>query len=381
LKYFSGFFVSKRKTLDSFSIEIIETKYLYPMKNVDYIIVGLGIAGISFCEQLYKHNKSFVVVDKGFDASTAVSGGVINPVVLKRFTIGDDSKKYLETTIPFYNEISVKLKETIFIDLPVLRIFNSIEEQNNWMVAGDKKELETFLSSEIIKNSNSAIKAPFGFGKVNGTGKIFPSKLLSLYGKFLQKQNKLLCEIFEYDNVSETNNKIHYKDISASKIVFTEGASAVKNPFFPKEFLQENKGEYILIKAPTLKVREILKGPMFIIPLGDNLYKVGATYNREDDSREITDMAKNQIIEKLKKMILCDFEVVDQVAGIRPTVKDRKPLLGNLSESNLKVFFNGLGTRGLLMAPLLSAQLYDYLENNIALPRDININRFEKKIS
>ena len=56
------------------------------MLKVDYNIVGLGIAGISICEQLQKNNKCFVVFDFGKTTSTLVSAGHINPVVLKRFT-------------------------------------------------------------------------------------------------------------------------------------------------------------------------------------------------------------------------------------------------------------------------------------------------------
>jgi len=81
---------------------------------------------------------------------------------------------------------------------------------------------------------------------------------------------------------------------------------------------------------------------------------------------------------KLKTMISCDFQVVDQVAGIRPTVKDRRPLLGNTKKYNNIYFFNGLGTRGLSMAPLLSTYLLDYIEKGIDLPREVNINRFIK---
>ena len=42
------------------------------MKKVDYIVVGLGIAGISFCEELEHHQKSFVAFDSSKDASTKV---------------------------------------------------------------------------------------------------------------------------------------------------------------------------------------------------------------------------------------------------------------------------------------------------------------------
>jgi glycine oxidase len=346
------------------------------MKEIDYIVVGFGIAGISFCEQLEKHNKSFVVIDHGINASTLVSGGVFNPVVLKRFTASWNTKEHIEFAMEFYDSLSKKLKYNLVEQLPVLRVLNSIQEQNDWMVASDKRELSEFLDSEIIKNNNDAITAPFGFGKVIGSGRIIPSKTISLYREYLQKKNQFFNEQFDYTSIVEENDKINYKDFSAKKILFAEGAAVINNPYFPKEFLIGNKGEYIIIKAPELQLNTMLKASMFIIPLGNDLYKVGATYNREDETFLPTENAKREIINKLKQIITCNFEVVNQVAGIRPTTKDRKPLLGNLLPSENKVFFNGLGTRGIITAPFLSKMLYSYLEEEIDLPNEVDINRF-----
>ena len=36
---------------------------------------------------------------------------------------------------------------------------------------------------------------------------------------------------------------------------------------------------------------------------------------------------------------------------------------------------NGLGTRGVMVAPIVSNQLFDYIENNIALDTEIDIER------
>ena len=41
------------------------------MKEADYIIVGLGIAGITFCEQLERYGDSFVVFDTAEESATA----------------------------------------------------------------------------------------------------------------------------------------------------------------------------------------------------------------------------------------------------------------------------------------------------------------------
>ncbi len=346
------------------------------MKEVDYIIVGLGIAGIAFCETLRKNNKSFLVYDTGINHSTIISGGVFNPVVLKRFTAVWNGSDFLEKAIPFYSDISEKLQVQLLENTPIYRILNSIEEQNDWMVASDKKVLSPFLSTEIIKNTNQSIKAPHGFGKVLECGKINPSKLISTYRDYLQDNNQLITETFEYEKLQLKTNSVVYNTISATKIVFTEGASAVQNPYFPTNNFVGNKGEYLLIKAEKLQLQEILKGPLFIIPQDEDIYKVGATYSRDDFSKHATEEARKTIVSKLEKMISCDYEIVDQIAGVRPTVKDRKPLLGSLENKNL-LFFNGLGTRGILMAPLLSQWLYNFSEENNNLPPEVNIGRFK----
>ena len=133
------------------------------MKEIDYIVVGLGIAGITFCEELEKNNKTFIVYDTGDVASTKVSAGVINPVVLKRFTPVWNAKEHIKTSIKFYKKLAIKLGIPLFEKMSMLKIFKSIEEQNNWMVASDKKELETFLKPKIIKNKNTFLLRLFFF--------------------------------------------------------------------------------------------------------------------------------------------------------------------------------------------------------------------------
>lgn len=345
------------------------------MKQVDYIIVGLGIAGITFCEQLQRNNKSFIVVDNGEDGSTAKSGGVFNPTVLKRFTAAWNASVFFPYAKEFYRQLAEKLDVNIFQETPVLRIFKSVEEQNNWSVASDKRELQHFLSSEFLKNTNPAIEAPFGFGGVLGTGQIETKKLLSGYRDSLIAEELLLSEDFQYELLQQKENKVFYKNISASKIVFAEGSKVVENPFFPEQAIIGNKGEYVVIKAPKLKMIALLKGPVYVIPLGNDTYKVGATYSRDDYSLNPTEGAKEEILSKLKTFISCSFEVLGQTAGIRPTTRDHRPLLGAWEEGSNLIFFNGLGSRGFLMAPLLAKLLYNHLEDNVPMSKEMNIRR------
>src|SRR5690606_35842918 len=101
-------------------------------------------------------------------------------------------------------------------------------------------------------------------------------------------------------------------------------------------------GEVLTIKAPDLRMAFILKSSVFVVPELDDCYSVGATYNWEDKTHDITEDAKNELLDKLKGLINCKYEVVNQVAGIRPTVKDRRPLVGMHSKYNNVAILNGL---------------------------------------
>ena len=97
---------------------------------LDYLIVGLGLAGVSFCEQLEKSGKTFKVISDTSQTSSVVAGGLYNPVILKRFTMAWNAKEQMDMAIPFYRSVEKKLKVTLDYKVPVLRRFASIEELN-----------------------------------------------------------------------------------------------------------------------------------------------------------------------------------------------------------------------------------------------------------
>ena len=110
--------------------------------------------------------------------------------------------------------------------------------------------------------------------------------------------------------------------------------------------------------------------------MGDNRYLVGSTYEWTDKTNTPTSEAKTELLEKLARLIDCEFEVIAQRAGIRPTVVDRRPLVGQHPNHKNMYVLNGLGTRGVLVAPAMAEALYNAIENNRSLPKEIDIQRF-----
>jgi len=85
------------------------------VKNVDYIIVGMGIAGLVFSKTLRDHGKSFVVIDSPKQGATKASGGVLNPTVLKRFTPAWNTVEFVLKAATFYESLATDIgKSTIW---------------------------------------------------------------------------------------------------------------------------------------------------------------------------------------------------------------------------------------------------------------------------
>lgn len=348
---------------------------------LDYIIVGSGLAGIAFSEIALQNNKTTLVVNNQSQNSSRIAGGLYNPVILKRFSEVWQASEQLELLYNFYANLEKKLQIKLDHKLPLLRKFYSVEEQNNWFTASDKPNLSKFLSTNLITKKWDAIPSPFNFGEVLYSGYVDTNLLVDSYKQFLINQNAYLEDTFDYSNLILENDFVVYKNLKAKRIVFAEGFGMLLNPFFNKLPLDGTKGELLLIKAPNLNLDVIMKSSIFVLPIGNDLYKVGATYNWVDKTNIPTEAAKKELIDNLKELITCDFEVIEHYAGVRPTVKDRRPLVGTHPvHKNLHVL-NGLGTRGVMLAPAMAKNLYNHIENQIPLDKNIDILRIKNFVS
>lgn len=347
--------------------------------SYDYIVVGLGLAGIAMTEVLLQHGKSVLVIDKGVNHSTRTAAGVINAVILKRFTLVNHAQEQIDLAFRFYKDLEHRFHTRFLYEIATLRRLASVEEQNNFIAASDRPLFERFLSSKILANKNPHVKADYGFGEMRQTGYLDTNMFLDVYRSYLKESHLLLEESFDFSQLLVSDGGCVYKELSCNRIIFAEGFSLSNNPYFGYLPLDGAKGELLLIKAPGLQVESLLKSDIFVLPVGNDLYKVGATYNWEDKSNSTTAEARVELVTKLNDLITCEYEIIDQYAGVRPTVKDRNPLLGAHPKCAQLYVFNGLGTRGVMLAPYYAQMLFDFIEDGVALPSHISINRFTKK--
>ena len=346
---------------------------------IDYLIIGSGLAGISFAETALQHDKSIFVFDNNSQNSSRIAGGLYNPVILKRFSEVWLAQEQLVLMNGFYAVLEEKLKCKVDFKKPILRKFFSVEEQNNWFAASDKITLAPFLSTELIHKNYAGIDSPYGYGEVLQTGYVDTAMLLDKYKEYLNNEKLIQEEAFDYDALEVDEISIRYKNIEARHIVFAEGFGMHSNPYFKNLPLDGTKGELFIIKAAGVDLDVIVNTSVFILPLGNDLFKVGATYNWKDKTDFPTQEGKAELIERIREIITCDFEIVEHFAGVRPTVKDRRPLVGTHCDYDRVHILNGLGTRGVMLGPSMAKSLFDLVEFKIPLNKEIDIKRFLPK--
>ena len=346
---------------------------------IDYLIVGSGLAGISFSEIALKNNRSILVLDNDSQSSSKIAGGLYNPVILKRFSEVWNAKEQLELMNGFYAVIESKLALQFDFKKPILRKFFSIEEQNNWFSASDKPSLAPFLSLKLITNKFVGIDSPHDYGQVLQSGYVDTASLLKSYREYLKSIYSFRQETFDYNLLEIKDDFIQYKDFKARNIIFAEGFGMHANPYFKYLPLDGTKGELFIIKAPLLDLDVIINTSVFILPLGGGLFKVGATYNWKDKTDLPTEEGRIELIDRIKEILNCDFEIMEHFAGVRPTVRDRRPLVGTHPHYSKIHLLNGLGTRGVMLGPAMAKALFDSIENGIPLDDEINISRIKPK--
>ena len=343
---------------------------------LDYLVVGLGLSGLAVCTHLEEEGKSFKVISDGQGMASTVAGGVYNPVVLKRLTPTWNGAAFLDYAIPFYRKLQEQLGIEVLQEHNIVRRFATVEEQNNWYTAADQPGLSRFLTTPIRTNDNKVVQAPYGFGLVAETGRVDVPGLLNAYSIRLKKKEQLMEEAFDLSAVEIGGDGVSYKDHSAKKMIMAMGYRALESPWFSYLPIQGNKGEVLVIEATELQLDTIFKATDFIIPLGNNLYKIGATYNPRDLTIQPTEASKSRLLKNLETVINCSYSVIRHEVGIRPTVPDRRPLVGTHPIfSNLGIL-NGMGSRGVLLAPKMANELVKHMEKGTALDPEADIKRF-----
>lgn len=344
------------------------------MKSIDYIIVGDGYAGYFFAHQLIMAKKSFILFSEEKKGASKVSAGVVNPLVLKKFTtfwLADEQIDFLHQIL---SEIESYTGNNYLINEQIHRILHDEVEQKLWLGKTETEELSPFLNPNFSKLK--IINNPFGTGAVKKSARLNVAEFFNDFEEYLSRNNHLVKEDFDFNELESHS----YKDFNFKNIVFCEGMTVRNNPYFSDIPVIPNKGHHLKVRLSKKMDHEFtLKKKHFLFPLDSEFHYYGGTYDPNERENEIDDFKTEELIAGLKEIYPHDFEIVEINYGFRPTVKDRRPILGNHPEHENFYIFNGLGARGILNGCYFSRELFEHIEHGKELMPDVNIKRFIKK--
>ena len=343
------------------------------MKNVDYIIVGDGYAAYFFAHQLILHQKSFVLFSANKKSASRVSAGIVNPLVLKKFTTFWLAAEQIEFLTKTLGEIESYTGKNYLINERIHRIFHDENEKTLWSGKTETDELKSFLNPAF--ETLETIKNPFGTGEVNHSARLDVDAFFEGISSYLEANDMLIHEEFAYNKIQDST----YKNINFKNIVFCEGMAVRANPFFNDIQVIANKGHHLKVKlSQKMNHHYTLKKKHFLFPLNDDVYYYGGTYDPNERGNEIDDFKTEELITGLSEFYPHDFEIEEVNYGFRPTVKDRRPILGNHPDHQNYYIYNGLGARGILNGCYFSKELYEHIENGKPLMAEVDIKRFNK---
>ena len=343
----------------------------------DYCIVGQGLSGSLLAAELLSKGKTVLVVQsKLVTKSSEVAPGMFNPLVLKRFTLAWKAPLLIPFLKTHYESLEKEFKQSFIQNMDLYRLFHDDKERNLWIDKTDQLALEPFMDASTYPVSNSKIEKQIGLGKVLHTGRVVLKDFIQAVSKRLKETDSIVNDCFDYEALSIQGESFSYKSYHFDKIIFAEGYGLKGNPWFKYLPLKGTKGELITIHAPDLKLKSPIKSSVLVMPLGNDMYRVGASFNWDDKDAIPTNEGKEWLISKLKQIINCNFDVIEHDAGIRPTVVDRRPLIGEHPEHKNMFVFNGMGTRGVMLAPFGVKMLLNNIELNTPIDDEWDIKRF-----
>lgn len=304
-----------------------------------------------------------------------MAAGLFNPVTGKKM-----SKTWMADTIfpylhQFYADVEQYTGARFFYPMPLYRPFLSVEEQNGWMGRSADASLQHYIARVFVQPGVPGARDPFGGLLLRQTGYIDTEDYMAAVRRWIESEGVYHDAEFEEEEVSVADNGVAYRSWRARYLVLCQGHNRGK--WFGWLPIQPLKGETLDIRA-SWQASSILNRGVYVVPAaGSHLFKVGATYDFHQVEGGVTPHARAALEEKLGALLDVDFETVAQDWGIRPTVPDRRPILGHHPEQKNIVVFNGMGTKGISLAPYFSEILTRSLENGEGLNNDVDVNRYK----
>lgn len=343
--------------------------------DIDFLIVGQGLAGSLLAWRMLQNQYRVIVLDNGAENASQIAAGLINPVTGQRLVKTSGVEKFLPAAKQCYQNLNKELADSFFVETAMLRILNSQAELDTANTRLLQPAYQPYLQS-IIADYHK-IPADFGILPQKQTGYLRTRILLSELRKLFISLGCFRQTMLDYREII-LQPFLQWRDIKPRRIVFCEGHRAVANPWFAYLPFQLAKGEILTAETESPLPEHIVHFGKWLIPLANGRFKTGATFDTEQIDEIPGSAARTQLLTALLQAYpqLHTFTLIDHKAGIRPATRDKHPFIGaHPTLKNLHIF-NGFGSKGSLTIPWYCQHFIETMQLGEPLEKSCNINRY-----
>ncbi|HWA86856.1 MAG TPA: FAD-dependent oxidoreductase [Opitutus sp.] len=320
--------------------------------NADILIVGQGLAGTMLGWELERAGVKFRLVDAGHArAASRVATGIINPITGRRIVRSWRADTLLPIARESYLALEAELRVPLWQDLRVRRLY--VDEEERRMLAEEQARDALSDYARVTDSDGFWIE---GAARVDVPALIAAARERWRRGGLLQEERvDVVTARNEHDLVIDCRGAI-------------DGA-------FGFVRWQYSKGECLTIAIEGLAPNVAFNRGHWMMPLSGGLARVGATHAPSRRDTVLTAEARAALEASVRTMSDRKFAVVDQDAGVRVYVADKKPVAGRHPADARLGVFSGLGGKGALFAPAIARMWAEHLVHGTPFDREVDVAR------
>ena len=347
-------------------------------KSVDFLIIGQGLAGTILANRLLSEGKTVQIVADTEGGASSIAAGVINPVTGRRIVKSWRYEEFYAAAKTVYQDLEKENHIKVWHDFNILRTLKNAEDENKWTVRSSWAEYAPYCLPDADPSVFAGkIKEFYGFGEITTAAQVDIPQIIDFFKEKWLQNGILINDSFDFESLIIEEKNVQYKPIQADKIIFAEGAKGVKNPYFSYLPFNVDKGECLIIEIKNADFNKIFKNHIAIVPLSKkDHFWVGGTSEWDATHTMPTPEKRLSMETELRNILTVDFKIIAHQAAIRPSVKDRRPMIGVHPKFSNVFIFNGFGTKGASLIPFWAAHLVEVLENKTEIDGEVDILRF-----
>ena len=335
----------------------------------DVILLGQGLAGTVLHRTLRARGMRVLMVDAPrAGMASHVAAGMVNPVVLRRMVLSWRASEMLAIANAFYREMELDHDAAFWHPTRFAKIFSTAKEKAIWQLRAADEVGQFLIDEQLNDSALSALPQPFGHGQIMRACWLDVQKMLKAERQRMRDRGELLERTVGADEPRIDAHGVSIAEHKAPLLVRCMGS------FGHVPGLAPVRGEGLTVRIPGLRLSCIVHHGVFLLPVGEEVYRVGATYAWDDIWKGPSEEAREYLLARLGHLVGNEVEVLDHWAGVRPASKDRRPILGRTGA--YEAVFNGLGSRGVLLAPWCAQHLAAHLFDGSALDPEVDASRF-----